>query len=542
MAAGRRTWVISVFILGTVILWVMSKRLKISTGTDKRFVGNNLDPNIAVPFGEINSKVGNNKEDTLKIFSSDLQVQIVKPDGRSGDPKSPKILSNVRETYLGEMTVPKAHAKVTKSIRVPNPTTPKVTPGVIRVQSLRQTSSESRFPSKCDYPETPAQDSFNHEPQRWQSVAQRTIMVFSAYLDSRKEIGGPFIRVLASGKQTRFGHSGVVSCVLWLKEGSRIIGVPTEASYDVIYESRLHPSMYTAHYIFCKMRTISNGAESILGVSVVPKPCGIKSNVLKLARSKPFRAKNNTFSMCLSPIYGNYDNAPAIIEHFEMHKILGVEKITVYILSVGPTVGSIIQKYQSEGLVEIVNWKYPYSNVLCDYFAQREALNDCLYRNMGRTRFLALVDLDEIITPRKTLVWDAMMSRIYKPERGAYLFQHAYFLSKQPKSSKPRLLTQAVFSRPNEVYPPGKIRCKSIYEMEKTVQVNIHFPYALLPGFKEYIVPSEEAILHHYRNEVMQIFYDGTKTFTYIEDTYMINYSNRIRKAFAHRLRQFNIV
>ncbi|XP_064625271.1 uncharacterized protein LOC135486421 [Lineus longissimus] len=517
MAAGRRTWVASVFSLGIFVLWLLGRRLNLHTSfkTNKRLFEKRIL--VAVPF----QKAVQSKD---KMKDTGVSIVYTKPH---------KFFDLSRTTYIKELSVPSP--KATQQIVIPKPTTP-------NIAHLFTPHRTEPLPSRCVYKETPNLDLLRgHEPQVWQNVAKRTIMVFSAFLDSRKEIGGRVIRVLASGKQARFGHSGKVSCVLWLQQDSNIVGVPTDASYEVIYESRLHPSMYTAHFIMCKLRTVGASAESILGVSVVPDVCGIISNTLKVIKSKPYLAQNNTFSICLSPIYGNYDNTPAIIEHIEMHKILGVERITVYVLSVGPNVGSILQQYQKEGLVDLVKWRYPYSKVLCDYFAQREALNDCLYRNMGRTRYLAVVDLDEIITPRKTLVWDAMMTRLHKPERAAYLFQHAYFLNMQPKNSKPTMLTQTVFSRPSEVFPPGKIRCKSIYEMEKTVQVNIHFPDTLLAGVQEYIVPAEEAMLHHYRSEVMQIFHDGRKNFTYIKDTYMVNYANRIRKAFSDRINMFNI-
>jgi len=43
------------------------------------------------------------------------------------------------------------------------------------------------------------------------------------------------------------------------------------------------------------------------------------------------------------------------------------------------------------------------------YFAQLAALNDCLYRVMFRARFVVLVDLDEVLVPRRRRHWRPML-------------------------------------------------------------------------------------------------------------------------------------
>lgn len=84
------------------------------------------------------------------------------------------------------------------------------------------------------------------------------------------------------------------------------------------------------------------------------------------------------------------------------------------------------------GLVTILPWQL---NMKSQKEIRTEglfaALNDCLYRSMYRYSYLALIDLDEFIIPRReeTLMdlihW--LQSRINPRSTGSYSFQNAFF-------------------------------------------------------------------------------------------------------------------
>ncbi len=52
-----------------------------------------------------------------------------------------------------------------------------------------------------------------------------------------------------------------------------------------------------------------------------------------------------------------------------------------------------------------------YLKNMLNYKRQNEVVpyNDCLYRNMYRYKYLALLDIDEVIVPKNTSGWAQMM-------------------------------------------------------------------------------------------------------------------------------------
>lgn len=92
-------------------------------------------------------------------------------------------------------------------------------------------------------------------------------------------------------------------------------------------------------------------------------------------------------------------------------RLLGVDRVVIYNTSCGPELDRLLRSYSQEGFVEIVPWAIdhhlkPSSGWMFSqhggelhYFGQLTTLNECIYRNMERSRYVLLNDIDEIITP-----------------------------------------------------------------------------------------------------------------------------------------------
>lgn len=377
------------------------------------------------------------------------------------------------------------------------------------------------------------------EPQEWQEVPDRDVHVFSAFLDSRTKLGGPLIRIIASGLQEKYNNVGSLFCTMWYEDNEIPVTVGP-AIYDLIYPSNHYPEMWVAHFILCPMPVVGNIGVPY-AVSVTSTSCGPASNALMVLNRFPSTVDEFSFAVCFAPVYGHSVSWSAFMEWIELHKILGMTSAWFYNFSMEANVDRVIARYSSNSSdnIHVVQWKVP-EDKLTSYFNQHGAINDCLYRAGHGHRYVTVQDIDEVMTPRKHPDWPAMMQFLFKPNVGAYLFQHAYF-RRNTTGELPYLITQQSLWRTDVVTPPGKIRCKTMYRASKTIKADIHFPYKLVDTAEEYLLPPEDAMLHHYRSDPMETFRKHPEQFRFIEDRHMNRYKDRLRRSVIHRIRVFQM-
>ncbi|NXV98681.1 GALT1 galactosyltransferase, partial [Calonectris borealis] len=177
-------------------------------------------------------------------------------------------------------------------------------------------------------------------------------------------------------------------------------------------------------------------------VSIHQSPHG---NTDQLPRFEIKNRKAETFSVdftvCISAMFGNYNNVLQFIQSMEMYKILGVQKVVIYKNNCSHLMEKVLKFYMEEGTVEIIPWpinshlkvssKWHFMQDEADigYYGQITALNDCIYRNMQRSKFVVLNDADEIILPLKHPDWKTMMSSLQEqnPGTGIFLFENHIF-------------------------------------------------------------------------------------------------------------------
>ncbi|KAK3083267.1 hypothetical protein FSP39_017979 [Pinctada imbricata] len=119
----------------------------------------------------------------------------------------------------------------------------------------------------------------------------------------------------------------------------------------------------------------------------------------------------------------------------ELNRILGADFFIFYNQSSSQNIEGILNHYQAEGLIQIVQWNLPGKVTFYDriptqegghYYRQVAALNDCVYRNKGVSRYVVNQDLDEFLIPRKLKTWHQLMADI-PGGYGSYTFCSAVF-------------------------------------------------------------------------------------------------------------------
>ena len=373
---------------------------------------------------------------------------------------------------------------------------------------------------------------FEREPQTWQAVPDRKVIVFSAYFERRPNADGPSIRIIASGWQSAYNTIGDLYCHLWYDNRDYAVSVGP-ATYTVIYPSTLFHEAWSSHFIICRL---PKGVAAVpVAVSITPTRCLRQPGNELMVLNRKLIKKTDTHALCISALYNRWSGWEMIIEMFETHKLLGASEITIYNYSVSPETNRTLRSYITDKneAVNVVQWPFPghlQSNVHC----QRGALNDCIYRMGHRHRYVTITDLDEILVPRTVNTWPQLMKRVGRPDIGVYMFQHSYF-RRNTSTEDPYLITQSSFWTTDEVTPPAKIRCKSMYQADKAIAIDLHFPYKLVAGAEEYMMDPAVGMLHHYRPYPMENFAKWPERYRFIEDRYMEKYKNKLIKAFKRR-------
>ncbi|TRY54393.1 hypothetical protein DNTS_023676 [Danionella cerebrum] len=147
------------------------------------------------------------------------------------------------------------------------------------------------------------------------------------------------------------------------------------------------------------------------------------------------------FTVCISNLFGNYNNVLQFVQTIEMYKLLGVQHMVIYKTSCGPELDKLLKHYESEGFLEIVPW--PIDQFLnpspgwnfqkhggdLHYYGQLVTLNECIYRHMYQSKYLLLNDIDEIIMPYKHDNLQSLMEELQsvKPNVGVFLIENHIF-------------------------------------------------------------------------------------------------------------------
>ncbi|KAI4897389.1 hypothetical protein NFI96_009081, partial [Prochilodus magdalenae] len=117
-------------------------------------------------------------------------------------------------------------------------------------------------------------------------------------------------------------------------------------------------------------------------------------------------------------------NVLGLVQAMEMFKILGVQKVAIYKTSCDPAIQKILDYYVGQGFVDIIpwnvtsyikvsrSWQKSLSPGELHYFGQIAALNDCVYRYMYESQYVALQDLDEFILPLKEDKWTTLIPQL----------------------------------------------------------------------------------------------------------------------------------
>lgn len=109
-------------------------------------------------------------------------------------------------------------------------------------------------------------------------------------------------------------------------------------------------------------------------------------------------AEDYPYQLAIGAIFR--DEAPYLKEWIEFHKLVGVQHFYLFNNCSTDNYESVLQPYINQGEVELIQWPYlalSWENWL--YEVQAGAYADCILRAQDKVKWLAIIDIDEFLTP-----------------------------------------------------------------------------------------------------------------------------------------------
>ncbi|KAM3957850.1 LOW QUALITY PROTEIN: uncharacterized protein ACR2FA_008117 [Aphomia sociella] len=365
----------------------------------------------------------------------------------------------------------------------------------------------------------------------WQTFhsSEGVFHFYGAYLDARNASRiGPAVRVLAV--HDRIKPTVATHCQLWFEERVAPV-VVRNLEYKYVWNSKW--GNYRDHVLqpYLLACVLPQEVRHLVpaSVSIVENPCDRATNNLRVHNDRPDPAVGRKeFAVCVKGLdFLHEDLSVRLVEWIELVRLMGADKVFFYELQVHPNITKVLDHYERLNAVTVTPVTLPggqpnlpglqhmYLKKKTTHKRQMELIpyNDCLYRHMYEYRWLALLDIDEVIVPLEDPDWSSLMKRALtlsrpaagKPPRSSYHASNLYFLDSLRhehgwEEGVPRYMhmLQHVYRTRNFTKPGQYV--KAFHETERVLALHNHFPLACLGGAcSSYALDTRLARLQHYR-------------------------------------------
>ncbi|NP_001116761.1 glycosyltransferase family 92 protein isoform X1 [Danio rerio] len=201
--------------------------------------------------------------------------------------------------------------------------------------------------------------------------------------------------------------------------------------------------------VICKGKNMQSASHVLITTHPTKHLYNINMEYLPINNNLVTDNFKYNFTVCISNLFGSYNNVLQFAQTMEMYKLLGVQHVVIYNTSCGADLKKLLKHYESEGFLEIVSW--PIDKFLnpspgwnfqehkgdLHYYGQLVTLNECIYRHMYQSRYVLLNDIDEIIMPYKYSNLQSLMEDLQSadPSNGVFLIENHIFPKTQFEDS-----------------------------------------------------------------------------------------------------------
>lgn len=395
----------------------------------------------------------------------------------------------------------------------------------------RHRDDKNKFYKNKDCAPLPSVFDLEYHNLYWQTArtTNGTFHLYGAYLDERNTSRiGPAIRMLVV--HDRVAPTLVTHCQIWF-EGTAAPSVVRTLEYKYVWNRKwgnYRDGLLQPYLLACVLPPDRRDLP-VAAVSLVERPCARATNLLAVhgGDRAPVTTRGEV-AVCVKGLdFLHEDLSFRLVEWIELLLLLGAEHVYMYELQVHPNVRHVLQHYTDRGLVTVTPLTLPgaqpnlpalqhlYLRKKTTHKRQMELVpyNDCLYRHMRHYRYLALLDVDEVIVPLLDHDWPSLLARLVplgeqgsgKPPRSSYHASNVYFLDSLRhdhgwRDGAPRYMhmLQHVWRTANFTRPGQFV--KAFHNTDRVLTLHNHFPLACLGGgCSSYQISTEVGRLQHYR-------------------------------------------
>ena len=220
------------------------------------------------------------------------------------------------------------------------------------------------------------------------------------------------------------------------------------------------------------------------------------------------------YTTCV-PTMHDYTSHNQLVDFIETNRLFGANHFTIYNTTSSGMVDKYLSYYIKKKIVTIIQWNLPIPQEDIHYFGQLASIGDCLYRNIYQSKYIAFMDLDEVIVPRKGSNWDQILSMTGKPwfrQKGGYKVRCNFhqlcddstsITSQLPSDLKIKAvglgINSVLLRSADRVILPSNHRAKVIVDSRAVTMMGIHNIWQYQSGFGDVDVHPSVGLLHHYR-------------------------------------------
>ncbi|KAH9508757.1 hypothetical protein Btru_049827 [Bulinus truncatus] len=216
---------------------------------------------------------------------------------------------------------------------------------------------------------------------------------------------------------------------------------------------------------------------------------------------------NISIGVCVPPVHGNI-HIPDLINFLELCWTLGANRVFLYIYDLPDDLLQTLRRHLSpkSHLLETIHWYLPPNITAKSSYqviwnnGQLLAIQHCLYQNMALFDWLLFLDIDEMLIPRNVYTWQDLVKAVLKDSTGhiaALSFESAFFTQGFDTDGYRPI---KYFQHLHRTKRTSARHSKLLVQPKLVFEAGIHhLSRAVKNSMRVIQVPSDTALIHHYR-------------------------------------------